>query len=145
MIVLDTNVVSEVVRARPNQRVIEWIDAQVESELFLTAITAAELLFGVERMPIGQRRTAIFSAVAGLLGTDFDGRILPFDALASVDFGRLAAERERAGRPVSMADGMIAAIALSSGDGIVATRNTADFEGVGLELINPWDEVVGRR
>lgn len=103
MIVLDTNVISELVRPAPDRNVLEWLDAEPVEALFITAVTAAELLFGVERLPAGRRRSALGFTVGEVLATDFAGRILPFDAGAAVVFGRVVADRERQGRPMSMA------------------------------------------
>ncbi len=138
MIVLDTNVVSELMHADPDERVVSWLDAQEAADLYITAITSAELLFGVERMPSGQRRTRLASMIADVLDQDFTGRILPFDAPASLDYGRIVAQRERSGHPIGMADALIAAIALSAGASLFATRNSKDFTDTGLTLINPW-------
>ncbi len=138
MIVLDTNIVSELMHAEPDPAVVLWLDAQKAPDLYITAITAAELLFGVERMPSGQRRTRIASAIADMLEYDFTDRVLPFDASASLDYGRVVAHRERLGRPIAMADAMIAATALSVGASLFATRNIKDFTDTGLSLTNPW-------
>jgi hypothetical protein len=138
MIVLDTNVVSELMRARPDTAVVAWLDAQQSDDLHLTTVTAAELLFGVARMPTGSRKTSIASAIADMLEHDFADRILPFDTSAAVDYGELVARREQLGRPIGMADAMIAATALSAGASCVATRNTKDFGDTGLTLVNPW-------
>jgi len=139
VIIVDTNVVSELTRDRPDGRVISWFDAQPHTTLYLTSITAAELLFGIQGLPDGRRKAVLGSAVGRLLETGFAGRILPFDFAASISYSGLAATRSRMGRPIQIADCMIAAIALSAGDGVVATRNTTDFERIGLDLINPWD------
>lgn len=138
MIVLDTNIVSELMRVEPDSTVVSWIDAHQPADLYITAITAAELFFGVERMPPGQRRTRIASAIADMLEVDFTDRVLPFDVSASLDYGRVVAHREHVGRPIGMADAMIAATALSAGAALIATRNTKDFSDTGVALINPW-------
>jgi predicted nucleic acid-binding protein len=138
MIVLDTNVVSELMRADPDHAVVSWLDAQHASSLYITAITAAELLFGVERLPVGKRRTRIGSAIADVLETDFADRVLPFTGLSALEYGRVVARRERLGHPMGMTDGMIAATALSAGASAFATRNTKDFEDSDLTLLNPW-------
>ncbi|HEY5320347.1 MAG TPA: type II toxin-antitoxin system VapC family toxin [Galbitalea sp.] len=138
MIVLDTNVVSELMRARPDSAVVAWLDAQQSDDLHLTAVTAAELFFGVARIPAGSRKTSITSAIADMLEHDFTDRILPFDTFAAIDYGQLVAHREQLGHPIGMADGMIAATALSAGASCLATRNTKDFGETGLALVNPW-------
>lgn len=137
MIVLDTNVVSEIMRARPEPAVIAWLDAQVPGELWLTAVIAAELMFGVARLPDGARKRDLAQAVHATLEEDFAGRVLPFDlAFASV-YADLCAQRERAGLPAAMADAQIAASCLAHG-ATLATRNQSHFAGLGLALIDPW-------
>ena len=138
MIVLDTNVVSELMRADPDPAVVSWIDGQHASALYITAVTAAELLFGVERLPVGRRRKRIGLAIADVLETEFAGRVLPFTAVSALEYGRIVAKREHLGHPMGMADGMIAATALSVHASVFATRNTRDFDEVDLTLINPW-------
>ena len=137
MIVLDTNVVSELMRRRPSPAVLGWIDGEDSGRLAITAITAAELLHGVARLPNGARRRTLTAAVGGLLTEDFAGRVLPFDGAAAVHYGPLVATRERAGRPVSVADGQIAAICRHYG-ATLATRNVRDFAATGIELLDPW-------
>ncbi|WP_154795168.1 type II toxin-antitoxin system VapC family toxin [Occultella kanbiaonis] len=137
MIVLDTNVISELTRSAPDRAVVGWLDGLDPSQAYLTAVTTAELLDGVERMPAGRRRTAIAGAVADLIGLDFAGRILPFDVAASDRYAVVLAARRSIGRPIGMADAMIAAISLEAG-ATLATRNVRDFEGVSLPLVNPW-------
>lgn len=124
-------------RAAPSPLVVGWVDAQPPAEVWLTSITAAELRYGVARLPAGRRRNAIQKAVAALLDEDFFARILPFDADSSVAYGLLAAERERSGNPMGMADCQIAAICRSKGASL-ATRNIKDFIGTGVELVDPW-------
>lgn len=138
MIVLDTNVVSELMRDRPDERVVTWADAMPSGRLYLTSVTTAELLYGVEKMALGARRAALGAAVADLITVEFDGRVLPFDVQSSPAYARLVADRERRGHPIGMADAMTAAIALAAGADMLATRNTKDFEGVGLDVIDPW-------
>ena len=138
MIVLDTNIVSELMHVEPDPAVVSWLDAQQAPTLYITAVTAAELLFGVERMPSGKRRTRIASAIADMLEYDFADRVLPFDVSSSLEYGRVVANREKLGQPIGMADAMIAATALSAGASLFATRNTKDFTDTGLPLINPW-------
>lgn len=137
MIILDTNVLSELIRQAPNLGVVTWLDELPASEVFTTAITAAELLYGVTRLPEGQRKTALTAAVHELIRDDFAGRVEPFDAHAAEHYAILATERERLGRPISVADAQIAAICLSR-HGTLATRNIKDFTDTGLDLVNPW-------
>lgn len=137
MIVLDTNLVSEIMRLRPEPAVLAWFDAQVPSALWLTAVGAAELMFGVARMDQGARRQQLARNLSAMLETDFDGRVLPFDLAAASVYAQLAAQRERIGRPVAMADAQIASVCLAHGASL-ATRNHKHFDGLGLTIINPW-------
>ncbi|TNC63111.1 type II toxin-antitoxin system VapC family toxin [Rubellimicrobium roseum] len=138
MIVLDTNVVSEPMRPVPDERVLRWLAAQDASTLFLTAVTEAELRTGLALLPTGKRREGLTLALEAVLAEDFAGRVLPFEGGAAARaYAAIQAERREAGRPIAMADAMIAAIARSRGMQ-VATRNTGDFEETGVELVNPW-------
>lgn len=137
MIVLDTNVLSELMRAAPERAVELWLAAQPQASVFVSAITEAELRYGLALLPAGQRRSGLTLAVERMLTEDFNGRILPFDSPAAIGFAELAAARRLAGRPISQADAQIAAIARSRGAAL-ATRNVADFEGCGLKIVNPW-------
>ena len=139
MIVLDTNVVSETMRPRPATAVLAWLDRQQTDQLWLTAVNVAELMFGVARLPQGARQLQLADAIAAMLDEDFAGRVLSFDADAAAAYAELATGRERAGRPIAMADAQIAAICLHHG-ATLATRNAKDFDGLGLSLVNPWDE-----
>lgn len=138
MIVLDTNVVSELMRPAPEPDVTRWVDSLDVSDIMLTAVTAAELMYGVARLPNGRRRRELRAKVDGLLTEDFQDRILPFDALAATHYADIVAERERSGLQITMADGQIAAICRNWNAGL-ATRNIDDFVDTGVELINPWD------
>lgn len=137
MIVVDTNVISELARRVPDPGVLSWLDSFEVSEVVTTAITAAELRYGVARLPDGHRKRELTVMIRGILTEDFHGRVLPFDERASVWYADIVTGRERLGRPVGVADAQIAAICRDSG-AILATRNTADFEDTGIELINPW-------
>ncbi len=137
MIVLDTNVISELARQVPDPGVLSWLDSLEVSEVGTTAVTAAELQHGVARLPDGHRRRELSAVIQGILTEDFHGRVLPFDERASVRYADVVTGRERTGRPIGVADAQIAAICRDSG-AILATRNTADFEETGIELINPW-------
>jgi len=137
MIVLDTNVISELMRRRPTTRVLRWIDEQDASTLAITAVTVAELLYGVARLARGARKTALAAAVDGLVREDFAGRVLPFDVAAAAHYAELVAERERQGRPISTADGQIAAICRSAG-ATLATRDVHDFDVTGVGVLDPW-------
>jgi len=137
MIVLDTNVISEVMRPNPSPKVLEWMRAEPLASLFTTAITEAELLYGVALLPPGRRRQALEATLTTVLSEDFSGRILPFDSAAAREFATVAAGRRRSGRPISDADARIAAIARSRG-AAVATRDVEDFAACDLVLIDPW-------
>jgi hypothetical protein len=137
VIVLDTNVVSELMKLAPDHRVEAWLAHEPAPGLFITAITEAELRLGVEVLPSGRRRDKIAAAVAAMLTQDFSERVLPFDSSAAASYAHVAADRRRAGRPIAQSDAQIAAIAKSQG-ATLATRNTRDFEGCGVTLVNPW-------
>lgn len=137
MIVLDTNVVSETIRAEPDEHVVSWISAQAPSSMFITTLTQAEMLYGLELLPDGQRRDDLVAAVRSILAEEFPGRILSFDSPAASAYALIAAGRRALGRPMSTVDAQIAAIARSRG-ARVATRNIADFGDCGVDLIDPW-------
>jgi toxin FitB len=137
MIILDTNVISELTRPAPDTGVIAWLDSLPADEAAITAITAAELRYGVRRMPDGHRKSELSEAVNALINADFRNRVEPFDVLAADQYADVVTRREQAGQPISISDAQIAAICrvLSA---TLATRNTADFIGTGVDLINPW-------
>lgn len=137
MIVLDTNVLSEALRPLPSPIVLDWLAAQDPLSVFTTAITQAEVLYGVETLPAGRRRTRLLAAVEKMFAEEFEGRILPFDEDVARAFAGIVAARDRAGRPISQFDAMIAAIARFH-RATVATRNTTDFQNCGVGVINPW-------
>jgi toxin FitB len=137
VIVLDTNVISELTRRSPAPGVISWLDSRPTAEVATTAITAAELLYGVARLASGRRKTELAAAVRGLLSDDFGGRVLAFDDRAAPCYADIVSARDQRGRPIGVADAQIAAICRSL-DAALATRNTIDFEETGIELINPW-------
>lgn len=137
MIILDTNVLSELLRSSPDPSVIRWTAAQSAAQLCTTAVTRAEMLYGVYLLPAGQRRQQMHLAVMGLFEEDFAGRVLPFDNRAADGFARIASDRRCSGRPISQFDAQIAAIALAN-NAELATRNPSDFEHCGLHLIDPW-------
>ncbi|MGQ0484982.1 MAG: type II toxin-antitoxin system VapC family toxin [Hyphomicrobiales bacterium] len=139
MVILDTNIVSELTRPNPERKVVAWLDRQFEGQVYLTAITKAEIVFGLECMPAGRRRFELEEIYKRLFLTRFLGRVLPFDDECTHAFARLAASAIRRGMSFGSADLQIAAIALSNGFA-VATRNTSDFDHEGLELINPWTD-----
>jgi predicted nucleic acid-binding protein len=136
MIVLDTNVVSELMKGEPSTGVMTWVRRQPVPELYTTSITEAEIFYGIELLA-GKRREALLEAAEGMFAEDFANRTLAFDSEAARAFARLAASARRTGRPRSQADMEIAAIALARGARL-ATRNVGDFKGCGLELVDPW-------
>jgi toxin FitB len=136
-VVLDTNVLSELLRAAPAPAVLAWVAAQPDEGVYVTAVTQAEMMLGVRLLPPGKRRTALESAVGAMFAEEFARRILPFDEAAVPPYVSIVASRRAAGRPISQFDAQIAAIAADRGYAL-ATRNTGDFEGAGVELVNPW-------
>jgi predicted nucleic acid-binding protein len=137
MIVIDTNVVSELMRPAPARAVLSWFGGQDPSSLYLSAVSEAELRRGVAILPEGRRRDALRGAIDAMVAEDFAGRVLPFDGAAAVAFATVFAERQKAGRPISFPDCQIAATARAHG-AAVATRNVSDFEGCGVTIVNPW-------
>jgi predicted nucleic acid-binding protein len=139
MILLDTNVVSELLRPSADPSVEAWVSAQNADALFLSAVSAAELRYGVAILPEGQRKEALEALVDAVLDKDFAGRILPFDSRAARDYAAIAAARREMGRPISQFDCQIAAIARANALS-VATRNVRDFQGCGIEVVDPWGQ-----
>ena len=137
MILLDTNVLSELMRPAPAAGVETWVGAQPAESLYISAVTEAELRFGLALLPEGRRRDQLAEAIEGMLAADFSGRILPFDSAAASVYARIAADRRRSGRPIAQFDAQIAAIA-SSRSAALATRNMADFVDCGVSLVDPW-------
>lgn len=138
MILIDTNVLSELMRAKPAPEVLAWIDAQPTSQLFISSITVAEILYGIARMADGKRKQGLLDLATLMFDEDFAGRILSFDADAAVHYAGLAAESEAKGKVVDMADGQIAAIAALH-DARVATRNVRHFDYLDVPVLNPWE------
>jgi toxin FitB len=138
VIILDTNVISELARIDPEQSVVTWLDSLPAAEVATTAITAAELLYGVARLPDGRRRAALAETIDVLINEDFRGRLEPFDGLAAEQYAAVVVGREKKGRPISTADAQIAAICRVH-SATLATRNVGDFTDTGIGLINPWD------
>jgi toxin FitB len=138
VIVLDTNVLSELMRSEPAAAVFAWVAAQPRATLYTTSVSKAEILYGIAVLPGGRRRLALAAAAEAMFADDFAGRVLPFDETAAVRYAEIVAARRRGGRPIEAFDAQIAATALAAGAG-VATRDTGDFAGCGLTLINPWE------
>jgi predicted nucleic acid-binding protein len=138
MTLLDTNVLSELMRLRPSAGVVRWLDEQPDGDVYTSAVSRAEIELGLALMPEGRRRDALHVSARTVFDQDFSGRCLPFDEGAARHYARVVSSRRRVGRPISVEDAQIAAIALANRMPL-ATRNIADFEQiVGLELLNPW-------
>ena len=137
MIVLDTNVVSEPLKPRPSPTVLGWLDAQEPQTLYITSVTLAELLSGVAALPAGRRRNALERAMTDQVLALFGPRVLPFDTRAAQAFAKNHASAQSQGNPIGFADCAIASIASAHGYAL-ATRNTRDFKGVEVALIDPW-------
>jgi toxin FitB len=138
MIVLDTNVVSEPLKPNPDPTLLDWLNRQSPGTLYLTTVNLAELLAGIERLAPGKRRTALKQALYEGVMPLFEGRILTFDTKAAEAYAKVNASAQAQGCPISFADGAIAAMAAAHGF-MLATRNTRDFKGCGVELLNPWE------
>lgn len=138
MIVLDTNVISEIFRPQPDARVVAWLES-LTGEVAITAVTLGELLAGVRRLPEGRRKDALAVRVAAVADSYRNGRsILAFDAGAAEEYAEVLAAREAVGLPISTADAQIAAICRAH-DATCATRNVKDFEHAGVAVLNPWN------
>ena len=139
MILLDTNVLSELMRPRPEPRVVDWLDVFPEWDVWISAITVAEIQLGIALLNDGSRKSALADLAEEMFREDFQGRCLPFDYHAAAEYAMIVSDRSRTGRPISVEDAQIAAIARTA-DLSLATRNTKDFERIrGLELVNPWE------
>jgi predicted nucleic acid-binding protein len=141
MILLDTNLLSEPWKPKPDPHVVAWIDAQSVETLYVSAVTVAELRFGIAAMPAGKRRKILDERVEGELLPVFTGRVLPFDLAASRAYAELMSKAKITGLAINMADGYIAAIAASRGLS-VASRDAAPFQAAGVPIINPWTAVT---
>ena len=137
MIVLDTNVVSELMRDRSHPAVLAWLDSRPARQLFVTAVTEAEVYTGLAFLPEGKRRRGLTEAANRTFDALFKGRVLPFESRAARSFAEIAAACRAAGHPMSQSDAQIAAIARSRGMA-VATRNIRDFQDAGIDLVDPW-------
>jgi predicted nucleic acid-binding protein len=137
MIILDTNVLSELMKPAPASRVVDWIATQPAASLYTTSVTQAEILHGIMVLPAGRRRRSLELAATSMFAEEFGGRILGFNSDAALPYARIASNRRRVGRPISHFDAQIAAIALSTG-GSLATRNVGDFDDCGVTVVDPW-------
>ena len=138
MIVLDTHVISEMLRVVPSPEVARWVASQPEPALFTTAVMDAEIRIGISMMPTGKRKAQLQATVDQTFSQIFAGRILPFDSAAAVIYAEITANRRSMGRPISQFDAQIAAIARANGAEAIATRNVDDFANTGVTVINPW-------
>jgi predicted nucleic acid-binding protein len=138
VIILDTNVLSALMQAQPDVRVIDWLDRQAPESIWITSITLFESRLGLALLPEGRRRQALEAAFERLLNEHLQNRVLGFDAAAALEAAMLAAARQRAGRPVDLRDTQIAGIAAARRASI-ATRNLRHFQDLSVPVINPWD------
>lgn len=137
-VILDTNVVSELMRPEPDQAVMDWFGRRSGTVFYVTAVTLAEIMLGIALLPGGKRRDALAAAAGAMFDEDFAGRCLPFDADCADRYATIVAARRRAGLATTTEDAQIAAIALAHGYPL-ATRNTRDFQQIdGLKLLDPW-------
>ncbi|MBD2520995.1 type II toxin-antitoxin system VapC family toxin [Nostoc sp. FACHB-133] len=138
MIIIDTNVLSELMKPKKSEIVRSWAAQQSLMSLFTTTITQAEILYGIALLSAGKRREELSQAAHLMFSEDFAGRVLPFDQAAAVAFANIASQRKHNGTPISQADAQIAAICYTHA-ATIATRNFSDFEGCGISIINPWE------
>jgi toxin FitB len=137
VIVVDTNVISELMRGEPHAAVLAWVAAQPRSQLYTTYVNQAEILYGIGALPAGRRRAALAAAAEAMFAEDFAGRVLPFEARAAARYPEIVLARRQAGQPIEKFDALIAATALAAGASI-ATRDAGGFAGCGLAVIDPW-------
>ena len=138
MIILDTNVLSELMRPTPSPRVVAWVAKQPATELFTTSVTEAEIFYGLELLTRGKRREGLLAAAEAMFAEDLAGRVLGFDSDTARAFSKIAARRRALGKPISHADAQIAAITQVRAAKL-ATRNVADFENCGVDVVDPWN------
>jgi predicted nucleic acid-binding protein len=138
MIVLDTNVLSEVMKPAPSKAVVKWLSEQVREKVYTTTITEAEILYGIALLPNSARKKRLENAVLQMFSEDLTGKLIPFDSYAAKSYALIGSIRKNMGKPISFADAQIASIALSRGAKL-ATRNVKDFEGCGVDLVNPFE------
>ncbi|MDZ7683855.1 MAG: type II toxin-antitoxin system VapC family toxin [Gammaproteobacteria bacterium] len=144
MILVDTNVVSEVMRPKPSGVVLDWLNTTPTATLYISSISIAEIEFGLQSLPDGQRRDFLTKRFEQFIEQGFEHRTLYFDAAAAFAYGDIMGRCRRAGRPMSILDGQIAAITMAN-HATLATRNVGDFSASGIDVINPWTEKSGRR
>jgi predicted nucleic acid-binding protein len=136
MIILDTNVVSELMRAEPAPRVASWVRERDRRELRTTVITLAEIRYGIARLPDGRRKQVLLAAADEVFSA-FEDQVMPVDAAAAEHYAAIASSRERAGKPIAGFDALIAAVCRSRGAAL-ATRDVSGFDGTGIEVVDPW-------
>ena len=137
MIVLDTNVLSELLRPSPEPTVLAWLAEQPSASLFTTAVSQAEILYGIRLLPSGNRRRRLMEAALAIFAEDFHGRVLSFDGESATLYAEIGAMRRAAGHPISQFDCQIAAMTRARGASL-ATRNTRDFQSCGIDVVDPW-------
>ncbi len=137
MILLDTNVISELVRPAPDPAVLAYVRALAPEIAFTAAVCEAEISYGLARLPVGKRREDLATRIATLFASGFHNQVLAFDSLCARHYGAIRSAREAAGRPITVEDAMVAAIARAHG-ATVATRNVDDFQGCGADVVDPW-------
>lgn len=141
MILLDTNVISELMRPVPDPNVVSWLDRQPEWDLWISAITVAEIRLGLALLPAGKKKKVLLDIAEQMFLEDFQDRCLPFDYQAAAAYAVIVSERNKKGRPISVEDAQIAAIARTA-DLVLATRNSRDFVDIeGLALVDPWSDL----
>jgi predicted nucleic acid-binding protein len=140
VILLDTNVISELVRPLPDPAVLSFVSRQAPDAVFTAAICEAEIHYGLARLPPGRRRDDLTARITAFFATGFPARVLRFDSACAVLYGKIRADREAAGMPISVEDGMIAATARAHG-AMVVTRNLTDFRDCGIDIVSPWHAV----
>ena len=137
MIILDTNVISEMMRPEPHQAVYAWMSAQPRPSLFTTSITQIEIVYGIAALPAGRRRDALAQAADAIFNEELAGRILPVESSAVLHYAEIVLQRRHTGKPIEGFDALIAATARAA-NAAVATRDIGGFEDCGIKLINPW-------
>ena len=137
MIILDTNVLSAIMRPRPDEHVVAWLDQQARSSMWITSLTMLEIQFGLQILPMGRKRSLLIRTFESVLTDDIGGRVAPFDTAAAQYSADLMASRHKKGRPVELRDTMIAGIALAC-HAALATRNVLHFEDLSVPVVNPW-------
>lgn len=139
MILLDTNVLSELMRPSPETIVVQWLDAKLDDDVWISAVTVSEIRLGIELLPEGRRKQLLADIAEQMFQEEFQERCLPFDCQAAKEYALIVSSRKQQGRPITVEDAQIAAIARTS-ELSLATRNTRDFVGIeGLQLVNPWE------